>query len=699
MIKYSLITSEIPDMLTKTLSLDENGKLLKISGGQMSKGKVEVKTIERITDFAVDLLALQKNQALCYGIPLNMQSGQTRILVSEKNKVGDAISRTTKDFTWDDGPGVFFLDHDDDLTDIQIMSAVASAVPQLGLVDSIWWPSSSSHIFHGENDLTGLKGQRLYFLVNKAADIPRIGKILHRKLWLAGLGKIVISAAGSLLERSAVDATVWQCNRLDFAAGANCKKPLEQRRGEPVFFGGFSPVVDTSQIADLTEAEEEMFRKLVSEAKNELRSRALEIQEKHIEARLAAAPDSERDKLKETYRIAYNGGLLTKNFSITVFLDGKSELVSVDRLLKNREKYHGCKTTDPIEPEYNNYHKTGILYLKDDTPNIFSMAHGGKTYYLSDKDAPTENSSTEDDGIKKIYQSLEAQARGEMTTLPFPWRRLSLGSRALRPGSMTILAGPSKAGKSYFTQTIIRSIHETGVPWAYLPLEDDKNDWMFRMLAILEEDYRLIEVDEEGAEFRTNIVRKREAEIRGYLRRVTENPYAGHQAKDKSGVICIPKVDSKRVLNWIARAVAKARVIVIDPLSQIEFVNNHEEANFIRSALALIKSHGVSMILVGHTLKRPGANATVDLTVEDVQGSSMITRLAHTTILLDAHEESDREVSGPNGTPMVVKSNRLVIIAAARYGAASRSRLAYKQQSDRPVFVELGFIVPKKKKK
>lgn len=701
MIKYSLITSEIPDILTKTLSLDESGKLIKVSGGQMTKGTVEVKTISRITDFAVDLLALKKNQALCYGVPVGIKPGQVRPLVPEYAKSGDAISRTTKDFSWDDGPGIFFLDHDDDLTDIQFMSAVASAVPQFGLVDSIWWPSSSSHICNGDKDLTGLKGQRLYFLVNKATDIPRIGKALHKKLWLAGLGKIVISAAGSLLERSAVDATVWQSNRLDFAAGANCKAPLDQRRGEPVFFGGFSPIIDTSQIADLTDDEEELYRKMVAEAKLQLKPKALDIQAKHIEDRLSSSPESDRTKLRDVYKSAYNSGVLTKNFAVTVFVDGNAELVTIDRLLKNRDKYHGCKTLDPIEPEYNNCHKTGIIYLKGDAPSIFSMAHGGKTYYLVDKDVPAiASETTAQDGFDKLYASIDAQKRGELITLPFPWRRLFLSSKALRPGSLTILSGPSKTGKSYFTMSIIRQIHELGQTWAYLPLEDDRSDWMFRMLAILEEDYKMTDVDQEGADYRAQIAKKREAEIKEYLRHVTENPYAGQQ--NASGQTEIAKVDGKRVLAWITRAVKKARVVVVDPLSQIEFVgkNKHEEeAAFVRQILGVVKDSGASLILVTHTVKRSGAAATMDLTAEDVQGSAMLTRLAHTTILLDAHELSEREVSAPGGHTANVMSNRTVTIAVSRFGDGSRSRIAFRQEKDRPVFTELGFIVPKKKKK
>ena len=97
----------------------------------------------------------------------------------------------------------------------------------------LWWPSASSHICDAETgeDLTGLRGQRIYLMVREAGDIPRAGAVLVDRFWAAGHGRIAVSAAGAALERCPVDGSVWQPERLDFAAGAVCGEGLVQRRG------------------------------------------------------------------------------------------------------------------------------------------------------------------------------------------------------------------------------------------------------------------------------------------------------------------------------------------------------------------------------------------------------------------------------------------------------------------------------------
>lgn len=701
MVKFSLITSEIPDTLTKRYWLDDGGKLCKKSGGQMVEGTVEVCEVLNLQQFAELLPRLKNNQALCYGLP-NAPVGGSRKhirIVPENQKQPGAISRTVKDFVYlVNAPGVMFLDHDDNLNRDEFMGAVFAAMPELSEIDCVWYPSSSSHIWNGDTDLTGLKGQRLYFAVDRAAEIPRIGKTLHQKLWLAGYGKIVISGAGSMLERGPIDATVWQSNRLDFASGAHCTKPLEQRRHDPMMFYNGAVMAKADDIKNTTNDESRQYMAMVAEEKARWKGTANITQQNHIEARLEGIPIKDKEKMRKVYLSAYNGMNLEPGFIVSVFVGSVQENVSVEDILKNPNKYHGCKTLDPIEPEYNGSHKTGILYLKDDNPNLFSMAHGGSTFLLKDKKAEPYRVDPAVE-LNKMRQSVDAQSTGDVITIPLPWRRLSNGCRALRPGSMTLIAGPEKTGKSYFTMGIIRHAHELGHSWNYLPLEDDREAWTLRMLAILEEDYRMTEIEQDTAYLRADAINRRETEIAGYIKNVTENPYVG--TISEVGDYVIPEVTGERVLFWIKKAVKKSRIVVVDPFSQITFSGGRntweQEASFIRQALGIVKASGASLILVAHTNKRPGMASKIELGASDVQGSAMLTRLAHTTILIDASEMMERDVTSPGGgCDITVESNRLISIAAARFGSGSRSRLAFLQEQTRPIFTELGFISKKK---
>ena len=116
----------------------------------------------------------------------------------------------------------------------EIIQRLYSIMPELQESAFIWWCSSSSYIYNGDTQHSGLKGQRIYILVKDASDIERAGKVLFERLWLAGYGHIEISGAGSLLVRTFIDSTVWQPNRLDFISGANCIAPVRQDRREPV---------------------------------------------------------------------------------------------------------------------------------------------------------------------------------------------------------------------------------------------------------------------------------------------------------------------------------------------------------------------------------------------------------------------------------------------------------------------------------
>ena len=142
------------------------------------------------------------------------------------------------------------LDHDPDevaLSREDLVALIRSAAPGLAGSAMLWWPSASSHICDAETgrDLTGLRGQRIYLMVSEAADVPRAGAALVDRFWAAGQGRIVVSVAGAALERCPIDSSVWQPERLDFAAGACCGMGLVQRRGEPLLIPGGCEIVDT----------------------------------------------------------------------------------------------------------------------------------------------------------------------------------------------------------------------------------------------------------------------------------------------------------------------------------------------------------------------------------------------------------------------------------------------------------------------
>ncbi len=244
------IKSARPDRLAKTFRLSES-TLVKEPGGNMSLGTAEVCQINSLKDLTEFIVSLQHCEALCFGIPECAKTGDVKEVVPEHLVLGDKIARSNRYFVWNpDAPGILMLDYDPQnggevLSKDKLVEIIIRVAPELKDVSMLWVPSSSSYIYNTETneEVSGLKGQRLYVAVERAQEIPLIGETIFNRLWLAGYGRIEISKSGSLLVRSIIDKAVWQPCRLDFAAGAYCESPLVQRRGKPEIISGSKEIL------------------------------------------------------------------------------------------------------------------------------------------------------------------------------------------------------------------------------------------------------------------------------------------------------------------------------------------------------------------------------------------------------------------------------------------------------------------------
>ena len=375
--QYTLtkITTIKPRRLAKAYSLKPDGTLQKESGGAMVEGVAERVTVGNLAELGQLIETLTTDQALLYGVA---EADQARIVTkNELPKNPGAIARSKEFFAWPADGGVLMLDHDanerqnfgrDDL-----IASLVKALPALADVGLLWLPSGSSHVTNvttGE-DLTGLRGQRLYMLIENAGDIERLGRIIADRLWLSGLGWFDVSKAGSLLERTIFDLSVWQPTRLDFASGSHCVAPLEQRRGSPFINEGRAltladvPELTTDELTELADLKKAA-REAVKPAQDKARSDFVN------ELTSVIGDDG------NTARRALDG-LLFGDFPI--ILDDGAEL-TVAELLDKAARYHGRLTLDPLEPDYEHGKTVGKLYLIGGRPRLYSFAHGGRTFKL-----------------------------------------------------------------------------------------------------------------------------------------------------------------------------------------------------------------------------------------------------------------------------------------------------------------------------
>lgn len=389
-VDLSIISSISPQTLTKKRTLDTNGNMITDTVAQMTTGKAVNMSITSVKQVADILDSLEHNQAVTWGIHAGVQPEINILstkLYDQQGSPDNALTRTNKHYRWGNQGGVMMLDCDNKmLSKADFIKSVNDVIP-LDNIPYIWRPSSSSYIYNGNEQINGLTGQRLYIFIQDASDIARAGKILFKRLWLNGHGYYDISKAGSYLERSPIDAAVFQPSRLDFAAGSHCIAPLEQRPVATEIHEG-QPLDTRSVLPELTAKQQKALAEIKIQAKAPYADEVTEIRAifSHDKAianltkqGITKPTDDQLTAAKNNVLRALSMDVLAGDFIITL-ADGKQ--VTIGEVLDDPEHYHGAITKDPLEPDYNNHSNTGKLYIQGQSPRLHSQAHGGKTYKL-----------------------------------------------------------------------------------------------------------------------------------------------------------------------------------------------------------------------------------------------------------------------------------------------------------------------------
>lgn len=389
--KVTVFTTTKPATLGKTFRLGLNG-LEKTVAGQMVEGTYETRAFGDVQQLAALLTSIRTDQALCASLPVDGSSSGKIATKAELPANSGALSRTKDCFALPVGvPGLITLDYDPHGTALfrdELWSVLKAACPAVADCGVVWWCSGSSHIFSGDIEIQGLRGQRLYLVATDGADVARFGEVLAKRLSLMGHARIDVSASGSLLERGIFDAAMFQPARLDFIGGSVCHPPLAQRRGSPVILSDGPPLDTRAAMPDLTAAEEARYLAAIDDAKAKAEPAAAAARAAWVAsrieggtARLVAAgvpSDQARERTERTLNSALSR-VLMGDFELT--LEG-GKVVTVGEVLDNRERYHGALCLEPLNPGHRNGAADGKLYLFGAVPMLFSFDDGGVTYRL-----------------------------------------------------------------------------------------------------------------------------------------------------------------------------------------------------------------------------------------------------------------------------------------------------------------------------
>jgi hypothetical protein len=375
-------------LLAKRFRLGIDGAPVKSTAAFLERGRADTLQIDGLTEFVQALASLEHNQAFAFGV-----TGRESVELVTKDQVHEhpgAIARSREFFAYHNGPAILMLDCDaDHVTESYdaeaLRGAVVRAVPELEQAAMLWTASSSSCIVRADTgtEVIPLRGQRLYILVADGTDIPRALTALYERLWLAGFGRYIVSKSGRLLDRNLIDESVGQPERIDFAAGAKCDPPLEQRRPEPRLWGDPRTQFDSRVIKDLTVEEQEQVASLRHAARRSCAEEAQRTRSTYLEKTTKEVAESRgitHERAHFIVREAVERQLLFADF---VLIPSEGEPVTVAQIIDDPARWHGKRFADPVEPDYRGDRRIAYVNLRSGgRPYLFSHAHGGQRYEL-----------------------------------------------------------------------------------------------------------------------------------------------------------------------------------------------------------------------------------------------------------------------------------------------------------------------------
>jgi hypothetical protein len=396
--KFTFTVFNTKKPLSKKFNLDAEGALVKTSGGTMVQGTGQ--TLEIDFPELPDILSCLPGSAVAWGVAREYQGAGEVYSVTTKDatKQPDTIARTRENYVWP-SPAIMLFDYDPPdgvtpWTPEEFREKLLEIYPEMDGAPMLVWHSASGHIYHQETgeQLKGPGGLHAYLLVSNGAEIPRAGEVLYKRAWLAGEGRVDLSRSGAMLARTFIDAAVWQPERLDFAAGAVCEGPLEQRLPAGVLYNSAGEPFDLGEIKPLSKAERAHFAQLVSASKAKAAPRANEQRERWvkeraeadisstpIEGETAKARKERVKKVEKKYRVATENKRLFGDFPI--FLENGEE-TTVRDILAAPKQWHGKKCCDPLEPDYREDKRIAMIVCNREEARIHSFAHGEHDYQL-----------------------------------------------------------------------------------------------------------------------------------------------------------------------------------------------------------------------------------------------------------------------------------------------------------------------------
>jgi hypothetical protein len=277
---------------------------------------------------------------------------------------------------------------------------------------------------------------------------------------------------------------------------------------------------------------------------------------------------------------------------------------------------------------------------------------------------------------------LEETMAGNRRLIALPWNMTNLLTKALLPGTITLLVGGIGAGKSLWTLQLISHLVVLNVPCSIFELEEDVAFHTIRALAQRAMYPEL--TDPSWIEENPGIVRATMAENAEFIKKVEASMIASPTRQPTK----------ERVSRWVrTKAREGARVIILDPITATRQDDKVwvADSEFMDHVKKVSVDNGVSVLIVTHAKK--GSNSFPDL--DSIAGSTSYARFAQTVLWLQKVEPTECEVRAEHG-PEPAKIDRVLHILKARNSTGEYSKMGFSFDPMSLRFAECGGIINKK---
>lgn len=250
---------------------------------------------------------------------------------------------------------------------------------------------------------------------------------------------------------------------------------------------------------------------------------------------------------------------------------------------------------------------------------------------------------------------LDDATSGRRYAVALPWQQLSAATRALLPGTVTILAGPPGSTKSFAVMQCLRFWTENKMPAALMILEYGVGVHARRALAQIVRDSDVD--DDEWCRKHPDVV----AQYRAQATPLVDQIEARMSALPRG----VPKTP-EHFLMWLSAKTQTNRVVCIDPITMMEKRKETwlSDQNFLDKAKDIIEENGASLVLVSHPRKM---QANQQPTMDDLAGGVVYSRFSQTILYLYSHKVKSVEVTKSMGVTSAM-ANRTMRVFKANNG-------------------------------